>query len=251
MSKKHLNQIRFSILKSCYNIKEGHIGSAFSVLEILFIIFKKYFKKNYFILSKGHAAIGAYAVMNHFKIIKNKDYQSFCSFNSKLGGHPDSTKLPQFNFSTGSLGHGLPTSAGLAYALKKNKDRRKVLCLIGDQELMEGTTWESLHIIDNYKLKNIMLIIDRNNSDYRSIKFLKLKKRLSVFCDKIQEVDGHNLLKLDKIFKDNLKNKKSFVIIIANTIKGKGIKSIENNPAWHHKAPTKQELLLFKKELNI
>ena len=155
------------------------------------------------------------------------------------------------NFSTGSLGHGLPTSTGLAFALKMKKDKKQVICLIGDQELMEGTTWESLHIIDNYKLKNITVIIDRNNSDFRSIKFLNLKKKLSVFCDKIVEVDGHNVLKLDKVIKQSLKHKKTFYIIIANTIKGKGIKSIENNPAWHHKAPSKKELGLFKKELKI
>ena len=251
MFENQINKIRFLILESCYKIKEGHIGSAFSILEIVFVIFKKYFKKNFFILSKGHAAIGIYAVMNHFKIIKNKDYLSFCDFESKLGGHPDSTKLPHLNFSTGSLGHGLPASAGLAFALKKNKDKRQVICLIGDQELMEGTTWESLHIIDNYKLKNITLIIDRNNSDFRSIKFLNLRKKLSVFCDRIIEVDGHHVLKLDKIINQSLKNKKTFYIIIANTVKGKGIKAIENNPAWHHKAPSKQELELFKKELSI
>jgi len=250
MFKNQLRKIRYSILESCHRIKEGHIGSAFSVVEILFVIFKKYYKKNYFILSKGHAVIGAYAVMNHFGIIKNKDYKSFCNFNSKLGGHPDSTKLPNFNFSTGSLGHGLPVSTGLAFSLKQKRDKKNVICLIGDQELMEGTTWESLHIIDNYKLKNILLIIDRNNSDFRSIKFLNLKKKLSVFCDKITEIDGHNIFRLEKSIQKSLKTK-SFEILIANTVKGKGISVIENNPAWHHKAPTKSELETFKKELKI
>jgi transketolase len=250
MLKNQLSKIRYSILESCHRIKEGHIGSAFSIVEILFVIFRSHFKKNYFILSKGHAAIGAYAVMNHFGILKNKDYQSFCSFNSKLGGHPDSTKLPNFNFSTGSLGHGLPVSTGLAFSLKKNGDRRHVICLIGDQELMEGTTWESLHIIENYKLKNILLIIDRNNSDFRSIKFLNIKKKLSVFCDKITEINGHNILNLEKSIQKSLKGK-SFEILIANTTKGKGINIIENNPAWHHRAPTKSELEIFKKELKV
>ena len=115
---------------------------------------------------------------------------------------------------------------------------------------MEGTTWESLHIIDNYKLKNILLIIDRNNSDFRSIKFLNLKKKLSVFCDKITEIDGHNIFRLEKSIQKSLKTK-SFEILIANTVKGKGISVIENNPAWHHKAPTKSELETFKKELKI
>ena len=251
MFRNELNKIRYSILESCFNTKEGHIGSAFSVIEILYVIFKKHFKKNYFILSKGHAAIGLYAVMNHFKILKNKDYKSFCKLNSKLGGHPDSTKLPNLKFSTGSLGHGLPVSSGLAYGLKIQKDKSKIICLVGDQELMEGTTWESLHIINNYKIKNILLIIDRNNSDFRSIKFLQLKKKLSVFCDKISEVDGHNIKALSSRIDKAIKNKKSFEILIAKTIKGKGIRSMENNPEWHHKAPSKKEMINYKLELKI
>lgn len=249
MFKNQLNKIRYSVLESCHNIKEGHVGSAFSVLEILYVIFKNYFKKHYFILSKGHAAIGVYAVMNHFKILSNKDFKSFCKFNSKLGGHPDSVKLPGLNFSTGSLGHGLPVSSGLAFGLKMKKEKKNIICLIGDQELMEGTTWESLHIISNYNLKNILLIIDRNNSDFRSIKFLDIKKRLAVFSDKISEVNGHDIKSLKLAIDKAFKNKNKFEIIIAKTIKGKGVKAIENNPAWHHKAPSKEELKKFKDEL--
>ena len=250
MQNKNINLIRFLILKNCYQTKEGHVGSAFSILEILYIIFKKYIKKNFFILSKGHASIGMYAVMYFFKYINKKTFYSFCKLNSKLGGHPDSTKLPIFNFSTGSLGHGLPNSVGFAYALKQKKNKKKVICLMGDQELMEGTTWESLHAIDNYKLNNLVIIIDRNNSDFRSIKFLKLKKKLAVFCNKIYEVNGHNLINFDKILKKTLKNN-LFNIIIANTIKGYGIKSIADNPAWHHRAPTAKEIEIFKKELKV
>ena len=250
MQNKNLNLIRFSILKNCYLTKEGHVGSAFSILEILYVVFRKYIKKNYFILSKGHASIGMYAVMYFFKYMNKKTFYSFCKLNSRLGGHPDSTKLPIFNFSTGSLGHGLPNAVGLAYALKLKKKKSKIICLIGDQELMEGTTWESLHVIDNYKLNNLTLIIDRNNSDFRSIKFLKLKNKLSVFSNKVYEVDGHKTPSIDKILRKCIKNKQ-FSIIIANTVKGFGIKTIENNPAWHHKAPSAKEIEIFKKELNL
>ena len=250
MKNKNLNLIRFYILKNCFKTKEGHVGSAFSILEIIYVIFKKYIKKNFFVLSKGHASIAAYAVMYHFKLISKKMFYSFCKLNSKLGGHPDSTKLPLFNFSTGSLGHGLPNSVGFAYALKQQKSKKKIICLVGDQELMEGTTWESLHAIDNYKLNNLILIIDRNKSDFRSIKFLKLRNKLSVFCDKIYEIDGHNVGSIDKILNECLNNK-LFNIIIANTVKGHGIKSIANNPAWHHRVPTAQELETFKSELKL
>ena len=153
---------RIDCLNMTHKAKSSHIGSCFSIVEILVILYFVFLnkkEKNNFILSKGHAAIGLYAVMNHFKILKDKDYKSFCKLNSKLGGHPDSTKLPKVNFSTGSLGHGLPVSSGLAYGLMKRKNKRKIICLIGDQELMEGTTWESLHIISNYNIKNIVIII--------------------------------------------------------------------------------------------
>ena len=250
MSKKELEVIRYDILKSCHQTKEGHIGSAFSIIELLYVIFKRFLKKNYFVLSKGHASIGAYAVMYRLGLMNKKTFESFCNFNSKLGGHPDSTKLPIFNFSTGSLGHGLPNSTGLAYALKQKKSKKKIICLIGDQELMEGTTWESLHIIENYNIKNLILIIDRNNSDFRSIKFLKIKKKLSVFSDKLHVINGHNLNNINETIKKCITNN-FFNIIIAHTTKGRGVKSIVNNPAWHHKSPSAEELKIFKKELNL
>ena len=251
MFKNQLNKIRYLVLESCFNIKEGHVGSAFSVLEILYVIFKNYFKKHYFVLSKGHAAIGVYAIMNHFKILNDKDFKSFCKFNSKLGGHPDSIKVPGLNFSTGSLGHGLPVSSGLAFGLKMKKDKKNIICLIGDQELMEGTTWESLHIISNYNLKNILLIIDRNNSDFRSIKFLDLKKRLSVFCDKISEINGHDVRALTISMDKALKNKNKFEIIIAKTIKGKGISFMEDVTRWHNTFPDENEKKKIRLELKI
>jgi len=249
MQNKNLNKIRYSILKICAKTKEGHIGSAFSILELAYVIFKKFVKKHYFILSKGHASIGVYAIMNSLGLISNTKFNSFCEFHSSLGGHPDSTKIPQLNFSTGSLGHGLPTSTGLAYALQ-NKKAKKIICLMGDQELMEGTTWESLHVIDNYKLKNIILIIDRNHSDFRSIKFLNLKEKLSAFSKNIFEINGHKIKSIEKTL-DKCVKKNSFSIIIANTVKGYGIKNIENNPAWHHKVPTENELQKFKLELEV
>ena len=120
---------------------------------------------------------------------------------------------------------------------------------MGDQELMEGTTWESLHIITNYKLNNLILIIDRNNSDFRSIKFIELKNKLLSFCKNIFEVNGNKLRDIEVVLNKSFK-KKNFVIIIANTVKGFGLKSTENNVEWHHKVPTIEELNRFKKELN-
>lgn len=250
MDKKNLNLIRYLILKNSNINKEGHVASSFSILEILYIIFKKHIKKNYFVLSKGHASIGLYAIMFFFKYISKKVFYSFCNFRSKLGGHPDSTKLPLLNFSTGSLGHGLPCSVGLAYALKKKKIKKKVICLVGDQELVEGTTWESFHIIENYKIDNLTVIIDRNNSDFRSIKFFKLKKKLLSFSSNIFEINGNDLSEVKRVLNKCINNKR-FNVVIANTVKGYGIKLIQNNPAWHHKQPSNNELEQFKIELKV
>ena len=192
------NLIRFKMIEASHRSHVPHLASSLSCVDIIIYLYEVVLNiKNFsdinrdrFILSKGHASIGMYAVMYFFKYINKKTFYSFCKLNSKLGGHPDSTKLPLLNFSTGSLGHGLPNSAGFAYALKQQKSKKKIICLVGDQELMEGTTWESLHAIDNYKLNNLILIIYRNKSDFRSIKCLKLRNKLSVFCDKIYEIDG-------------------------------------------------------------
>ena len=124
--KKRIKKIRKVSLEITFGAKSSYICSCLSIVEILYSLYFLIKKKNdSFILSKGHAAIGVYAVMNHFKILKNKDFKSFCKFNSKLGGHHDSVKLPGLNFSTCSLGHGLPVSSCLAFGLKMKKEKEK------------------------------------------------------------------------------------------------------------------------------
>ena len=245
-----LNHLRYKILFHSFKSKEGHIGSCFSILEILYVITSDYVKnkKAQFILSKGHAALSLYVVYNHFKIISDEDLNSFSKFNSKLGGHPDSKKINDFIFSTGSLGHGLPTSIGLALSYKLQKKKNKIICLVGDQELLEGTTWESLFFIQNYAIDNLVLIIDKNNSDFRSTQILGLYKKISTFTRNIYKIDGHNISQIRSTL-NKIYSKKEFAVIICKTIKGKGIKEMQNNPEWHHKFPNYEQLQKYKKRL--
>ena len=247
-----LAKMRREILEIGFSAKEGHIPSALSILEIIYTIYgssilKKHFlsSKNIndkFILSKGHASLGLYAVLSELRLIKKKDFISFCKFNSICGGHPDKTKNVNFEVSTGSLGHGLPVAVGLALSYKKKYGNMapKVFCLIGDGEANEGTTWESLLVARSRSLNNLICIIDFNKSNERALPLRDLKILLKGFSLNIKEISGHSIKEIHSSLtnlSDVLPN-----IIIANTIKGKGIKVMENNHAWHHKTPSREEL---------
>ena len=252
MFKHELNKIRYSILQSCFKIKEGHIGSAFSVIEILYVIFKRYFKKHYFILSKGHAAIGVYAVMNHFKILNNKDYKSFCKLNSRLGGHPDSTKIPGVEASTGSLGHGFPTAIGVALGLKIKKKSNRIFALLGDGECHEGTIWESANIGANQQLGNLCAIVDWNQSAAQLMPVDDLPGKWESFGWEISVIDGHSQSELESFFSNldfDIHSKPK--VLLAKNIKGKGVSIIEGHGAWHHKIPNDEEFEIIKKELSF
>lgn len=243
--KSNLKKIRENILKCAFINKEGHIGSSYSILEILYVYFIFFYSKtDFFILSKGHASIGLYSIFFFKKWISKEKFFNFGAKKSILGGHPDSNKLKKLvPFSTGSLGHGLPTSVGLSYSSKIKNSNSKIFVLCGDQELLEGTTWESLALIQNLKLKNMIIILDKNNSDFRSIKINDIKKKVKSFDLPVTTVNGHSLTDLKNIFLKIIKSNNSH-FLICNTIKGKGIKLMENNPEWHHKYPSDHNQLL-------
>ena len=239
-----LKKIRVNILNNSFINHEGHIGSSFSILEILYVYYNFFHRSsNFFVLSKGHASIGLYSIFFFKKWISKKIFFDFGNKNSILGGHPDSNKLSNLvPFSTGSLGHGLPAAIGLAYSLQIKKRKSNVFILCGDQEMLEGTTWESLSLIQNLNLNNIVIILDKNNSDFRSIKINNIKKKIKSFDINVSNVNGHSINDLKKKFTKIINSNKSH-FLICNTVKGKGIKLMENNPEWHHKYPTDQKQL--------
>ena len=245
-----INSLKKEILNVAYTAGEGHIASSFSILDILWVIFDKLLKKNEynnFILSKGHGCLALYAMLYEKKLIHKKDFYSFCSLGSNLGGHPDKNKLKYITASTGSLGHGLPISVGIALAEKINKTNKKIFCLIGDGETNEGTIWESFLLASNHKLNNLVCIMDHNHSNDRALNLGDMKSKLLAFGWIFSEINGHSH---DDIFKIMSKKTNFPHFILANTIKGYGIKDMENNPAWHHRVPNDLELKMMIKELD-
>ena len=249
MNSKIKKQLITRILYLAEQSKEGHIPSALSILDILISVYKHINidkvklgldDRDFFILSKGHGSLALYVVLEFFGFYKKNLLDNFCKYNSRFGGHPDSVKINGVEMSRGSLGHGMPFAAGVAYAKKLRNLKGKVICLIGDGECNEGTIWETSLLVNHHKLNNFTCILDNNLSTSRSLDLKNIKKKFESFGFETFNVDGHNSNKIKKLLE---KKNKSPKMIIANTIKGKGIKIMENNPEWHHKSINKQFII--------
>ena len=252
--------IRKDILHLSHLANSSHIGSSLSIVEILLAVYKffvkrKTYKKNFtnftFILSKGHACLALYCVLCKFGFITRKTLYTYGKKNSILMQHA-SHKVPGIKVSTGSLGHGLPIGAGIALSAKLNKKNKKVIVLISDGELNEGSTWESVLFASHHRLKNLIIIIDYNK--LQSLTLVKdtlavepLVEKFKAFGCNTKVVNGHDINRIKKLISLNISNKP--LVIIANTIKGKGISFMENKISWHYKSPNKDELNSALKEL--
>ena len=156
--------------------------------------------RDYFILSKGHASVALYVVLEKFGFISQKDLDEYGKFNAILGGHPDSTKIPGVEASTGSLGHGLPYAVGIALGQKIKKRSNKVYVLVGDGECHEGTIWESALVAQNLNLGNLCVIVDLNGSAAQILPHPDIKRQWKAFGWNVSEADGHNERELDSAF---------------------------------------------------
>ena len=252
--------IRKDILHLSHLANSSHIGSSLSIVEILLAVYKFFIgtkskKKNFsnftFILSKGHACLALYCVLCKFGFITRKTLYTYGKKNSILMQHA-SHKVPGIKVSTGSLGHGLPIGAGIALSAKLNKKNKKVVVLISDGELDEGSTWESILFASHHRLKNLIIIIDYNKlqsltSVKDTLSVEPLAEKFKAFGCNTKVVNGHDMTRIKKLISLNISNKP--LVIIANTIKGKGISFMENKISWHYKSPNKDELNLALKEL--
>ncbi len=257
---------RKEVLSMIYNAQSGHVGGAFSAVEIMTVLFHKCMKTaalwkrdaNYeardrFVLSKGHASSILYAVLAQLAYFPKSELMSFRKLGTRLQGHP--TKLcPGIEVPTGSLGQGLSMACGIAMALKLDNKPENVFVLMGDGELQEGSVWEAFMHIAHRKLDNVIAIIDRNclqiDGVTENIKSLdNLDAKIRAFNWEVLEIDGHDLNAIyDAI--EKAKNIDKPVAIIANTIKGKGVSFMENNAGWHGKAPNKEDFEKAMAELN-
>ena len=225
--------------------KEAHLGGSFSMIEMIVALYSKIIKKkDKFILSKAHASFPLCILLRE-KGLK-----------PKITTHLEIDEKNGIYCTTGSLGHGLPIAAGMAFANKILKKKQKIYVLISDGECQEGTTWETLLIAAKHKLDNLVILIDYNKIQALSklndaLPLHNLVKKIQSFnVNCINVKNGHNFLSILKSF--NFKNKKKLpTTIIFNTIKGKGVKEFENDPVWHARKLNKDELFIAKKRLGF
>lgn len=229
----------------------GHLGSSVSMLEVLRVLYDSVLKfdsknpnwddRHRFILSKGHGCLGLYAILADKNFFEMEHLNTFCKFDSILGGHPERGKIPGVEASTGALGHGLPIAVGMAIAARIKKKSHRVLVLTGDGEINEGSVWESALSAGKHKLSNLTVIIDYNK--IQSYGFTKEVLDLEPLVDKwksfnfsVMEVDGHNVSELEKLLSKLPFDLDKPSVIICHTVKGSGFPFAEHNPNWHHKS---------------
>jgi len=253
--------LRKNILKMAFEAgsSSSHLGGALSIVEIVSFLFSyqmKIDKKNIswedrdrFILSKGHACLAYYAALAEIGFIDKNELNTFEKDDSNLLGHPVLNKKLGIDFSTGSLGMGLSIAIGLSIAAKKKKKDFKVFTIVGDGENNEGSVWEAAMSAPNFKLDNLYVIIDKNNfqqtgTNKEIMDTESLSEKWKSFGWEVSEANGHDVIELFNFFeKKNPKPK----LLIANTVKGKGISFSENNNDWHHAVLTKS---FYEKALN-
>jgi len=249
--------LRELVLDMCIKAKTGHLTSSFSCVEILVALYyggilkykvsqPKWERRDRFILSKGHASPLLYAVLSDLGFFPKEELFKFAQTEGKFGVHLQND-VPGVEITAGSLGQGLGVGAGLALAFKKGRKPYKVFVLLGDGECYEGSIWEAVMFSSHYNLSNLIAIVDRNFlcvTDFteKIVKFEPLERKWKGFGWEVERIDGHSFKDLFLVLdRKRLNRLNKPLVVIADTVKGKGISFIENKPLWHGIAPTKEE----------
>ena len=263
--KKIAVEVRKGIIEAVYNAKSGHPGGALSCADILTVLYFNQMNvdekkpndpnRDRLVLSKGHACPALYSVLAQKGYFDKELLKTFRKIGSDLQGHPDMKKVPGVDMTTGSLGQGLSAAVGMAIASKMDKAGCKVYCIVGDGEIEEGQVWEALTAASKNKLDNLCVILDNNNlqidGEIEKVGGMNnLTERFQSFGFNVINVDGHNIDNLIDAFTTAKQTKGKPSVIIAKTIKGKGVSFMENQAGWHGKAPNEEEHNLAMEELN-
>ena len=247
------------------NASASHIGSSYSCIEILVTLYFSILKlfpdnpehqdRDRCILSKGHGASALYAVLALRGLIPMEWLDSYQMDNGRLAGHPDRLSVPFIEASTGSLGHGLPIGLGKAYALKLNNNSARVFVIMSDGENQEGSVWEAANNASRLQLDNLIAIVDANGLqafDRTNIimPLNSLKAKWEAFGWAVHEVKGHDVTDLNEGLARVPFISKKPSLIIAHTIKGKGIQEFEDKLEWHYRSPDLGNLEKYIKELD-
>ncbi|MDP8230410.1 MAG: transketolase [Candidatus Gorgyraea atricola] len=260
---KIAKEIRIEIVKMLTCAGSGHTGGSLSMVELVVGLYFYKFRcesdkplcdtRDIFVLSKGHACPALYAVLAHMNFFDKKELCTLRKTGTRLQGHPQ-VGLPGIEASTGSLGQGLSIANGYALAARLNKDPKRIYCLMGDGELDEGQIWEAALTSAHYKLDNVCGIVDNNkfqiDGRIEDVKGLEpLKEKWRAFNWEVLEVDGHSIKEVVDAYDKAETIKGKPTLIIAHTVKGKGVSFFENQNQYHGVAPSKEELERALKEL--
>ena len=229
----------------------SHIGAVLSVADIIAVLYTevlhykvddpKWEERDRFILSKGHAGAAIYAALAESGFFDIEELRTHYANGSRLSGHV-SHHLPGVDFSTGSLGHGLSAGAGMALAAKKDGRRHKVYVVLGDGECDEGSVWEAALFANHFRLDNLVAIVDHNHMQSldtceHTLELESLAGKWAAFGWNVQEIDGNDHEQLRAAFARQGEQPNKPMVIIANTVKGKGVSFMENDILWHYRFP--------------
>jgi len=260
-----VRMIRKRVLTMTRDGNSSHIGSNFSMVELLTVLYQKILRvdpdnpawpdRDRFVLSKGHACAVYYAILAECGFFPQDWLATFYQDGSNLAGHATHTNVSGIEISTGSLGHGLSIATGMALTAKRDGDAWRVFCLVSDGECDEGSTWEPVLFAPQHRLDNLVVIVDYNK--IQSLGTVKEVMDLEPFSDKwrafgwaVREVDGHNLTEIEQALTQLPFEQGRPSCLIAHTVKGKGISFMENTLLWHYRTPQGEEYAAALAELD-
>jgi transketolase len=257
------NRIRSRIITTVLDYGDGHAGPSLSCTDILSVLYNgamnidpldpKSPDRDYFILSAGHKCLALYAALIDRGYEDESILKTYNRLDTKVPGHPDEQKFRGVDFSSGSLGHGLPLGSGVALSMKLKRKINRVFVLMGDGEHGEGSVWESASFASHHKLDNLIAIVDRNhlqiNGTTEQIQSIEpLKERYEAFGWSVRTVNGNDIEELYEVLYSVPFEKNKPSLIIANTIKGKGLSFAENNVDYHHWNPKDPKEIAIARE---
>lgn len=261
---KIANEVRKGIIESVHSAKAGHPGGSLSAADIFTYLYFEEMKiepanprdedRDRFVLSKGHTAPGLYAALAHRGFFPVEDLTTLRKVGSYLQGHPDMKGIPGVDMSTGSLGQGISAAVGMALAAKMDGRKNRVYTLLGDGEIQEGQVWEAVMFAGHRKLDNLCIIIDNNGlqidgSISEVCSPYPIDKKFAAFNCRTFNVNAHDFDALRTVFRTARNTKNMPVVIVAHSIKGKGVSFMEGNASWHGKAPNDEQFAVAMADL--